>query len=164
MKKIIRLCFTLVAIFGVIFGFSHAAYAVSLPELPSHQALLTSPFKFFISSEQDVQDFDSWKIDSGYSYSLFENVDIYVGARMDRNSADNQSGFLSGVSYQISPRFSVKSTLHSYSGNGLEEGKESSISAEVSSRMRLTENLDVHATLDYQEWQQGVEVGLGFRF
>ncbi|MCA2492952.1 ribonuclease regulator, partial [Vibrio sp. 2175-1] len=24
--------------------------------------------------------------------------------------------------------------------------------------------LDIHATLDYQDWQQGFEVGLGFRF
>ncbi|MEF1191077.1 ribonuclease regulator, partial [Vibrio parahaemolyticus] len=23
---------------------------------------------------------------------------------------------------------------------------------------------DIHATLDYQDWQQGFEVGLGFRF
>ncbi|MGI1896695.1 ribonuclease regulator, partial [Vibrio campbellii] len=40
----------------------------------------------------------------------------------------------------------------------------SSLAAEVSSRVKITENLDLHATLDYQDWQQGFEVGLGFRF
>ncbi|EEY44804.1 hypothetical protein VMA_002876 [Vibrio mimicus VM223] len=42
--------------------------------------------------------------------------------------------------------------------------KESAISAELTSRLKLKENLDLHATLDYQEWQQGVEFGIGFRF
>ncbi|MDW1838575.1 ribonuclease regulator, partial [Vibrio sp. Vb0718] len=28
----------------------------------------------------------------------------------------------------------------------------------------ITDKLDIHATLDYQDWQQGFEVGLGFRF
>ncbi len=160
MKKIISSC--LISL--VCLGLSTNALAAFLPELPAHQTTPSSPFKFFISSEQDVQTFDSWKIDSGYSYSLFDNVDIYVGARVDNTSSENQSGFLSGVSYQISPRFSVKSTLHTSSYSNVEEGKDTLISAEVSSRMILTENLDVHATLDYQEWQQGVEVGLGFRF
>jgi hypothetical protein len=54
--------------------------------------------------------------------------------------------------------------LHSSSEESVEDGKEKSLSAEVSSRLKLTENLDIHATLDYQEWQKGVEVGLGFRF
>ncbi|HAH03666.1 MAG TPA: ribonuclease regulator, partial [Vibrio sp.] len=44
------------------------------------------------------------------------------------------------------------------------EDSEKSVAAEVSSRVQLTDNLDLHATLDYEEWQQGVEVGLGFRF
>ncbi len=160
MKKIIRA--SLLSFF--ILGVNAKAFATFLPTLPAHQATSSSPLKFFISSEQDLQTFDSWKIDSGYSYSLLDNLDIYIGARVDKTSAENQSGFLSGVSYQISPRFSVKSTLHTSSYESVEQGKDSSISAEVSSRMRLTENLDVHATLGYQEWQQGVEVGLGFRF
>ncbi|MHC6803885.1 ribonuclease regulator, partial [Vibrio antiquarius] len=30
--------------------------------------------------------------------------------------------------------------------------------------VKITDKLDLHATLDYQDWQQGIEVGLGFRF
>ncbi|WP_456296173.1 hypothetical protein M1D72_18855 [Vibrio sp. AK197] len=162
MKKII----SLITIIG-FWGCSIASYAIELPALPAQQAGNHSPFKFFISSEPDTQTFDSWKVDSGYSYAVFDNLNVYVGARVDNASNINQSGFLSGVSYQISPRFSVKSTLHAYSYTGQEtreESKDAAISAEVSSRMKLTENLDVHATVDYQQWQQGVEFGLGFRF
>lgn len=137
-------------------------FATELPPLPSQQS--TSPHKIFLSTENDQYDFDSWKIDGGYSYNLFDKVDLYVGARLNNSDKINETGFLSGVSYQLTPRVSVQSTLHSYSDETLSEGKESSIAAEVSSRMKLTDNLDVHATLDYQEWQKGVEVGLGFRF
>ncbi|WP_100752070.1 hypothetical protein [Vibrio salilacus] len=137
-------------------------FAAKLPPLPAQQS--SSPHKLFVLSESDQHDFDSWKIDGGYSYNLFNKVDLYVGARLNSNNNINETGFLSGVSYQFSPRLSVKSTLHSYSDNNTIAGKESSLAAEVSSRMKLTDNLDFHATLDYQEWQKGVEVGLGFRF
>ncbi|NVD07469.1 hypothetical protein FCU94_11215 [Vibrio sp. JPW-9-11-11] len=138
-------------------------FAAELPPLPAQQE--RSPHKLFMFSESDQQDFDSWKIDGGYSYNLFDNLDLYVGARVNNsNNRINETGFLSGVSYQFTPRFSVKSTLHSYSSEHKVDGKEASMAAEVSSRVKLTDNLDIHATLDYQEWQQGLEVGLGFRF
>ncbi|MDA0148698.1 ribonuclease regulator [Vibrio sp. LaRot3] len=152
MKKIISLTLALL---------SGTAVAADLPILPTHQS--HTPFKPFISSESNQYSFDSWTIDSGYSYSLFDNLDLYVGARLN-NGKNNEGGFLSGVSYQVSPRLSVKSTLHSYSDISAPNGKEEGIGAEVSSRVQLTDNIDLHATLDYQEWQQGVEVGLGFRF
>lgn len=139
-----------------------SSYAAELPVLPAQQA--TSPHKLFIYSENDNNDFDSWKIDGGYSYNIFSKVDLYVGARLNNSDKANETGFLSGVSYQLTPRLTVKSTLHSYSDETLNDGKESTIAAEVQSRMKLTENLDIHATLDYQEWQKGFEVGLGFRF
>lgn len=139
-----------------------SSFAAELPALPAQQN--TSPHKIFLSSENDHNDFDSWKIDGGYSYNIFSKVDLYVGARLNNNDKINETGFLSGVSYQVTPRFSVQSTLHSYNDETVSEGKDSTIAAEVSSRMKLTENLDIHATLDYQEWQKGIEVGLGFRF
>ncbi|MGF1910545.1 ribonuclease regulator [Vibrio kasasachensis] len=150
MTKLISLVLTLV---------SCGVCAADLPTLPSQQS--NSPHRLFISSENNQRSFDSWTIDSGYSYSLFKKVDIYVGTRLDDNK---EGGFLSGLSYQVSPRVSVKSSLHSYSNDDAPEGQESGISAEVSSRVHLTEHLDLHATLDYQEWQQGFEVGIGFRF
>ncbi len=137
--------------------------ATELPPLPSQQS--TSPHKLFISSVNDQQDFDTWKVDGGYSYNVFDKIDLYVGARLNNGDRINETGFLSGVSYQVTPRVSVASTLHSYTNESLViDKRESAISAEVSSRVRLTENLDLHATLDYQEWQQEVEFGLGFRF
>lgn len=142
--------------------FACSSVATELPSLPSQEH--DSPHKLFLSSESDQQSFDTWKIDGGYSYNVFDKIDLYVGARVNKSSINNETGFLSGVSYQVTPRISVKSTLHSYDEEKLEQGKESVISAEVSSRMRLTENIDIHATLDYQEWQRGLEVGLGFRF
>ncbi|NOI78098.1 hypothetical protein F0224_20725 [Vibrio coralliilyticus] len=153
MKKTLSLLLTLVACSSV---------ATELPALPSQQK--ASPHKLFLSSETDQHDFDTWKIDGGYSYNVFDNIDLYVGARVNQGSNTNESGFLSGVSYQITPRVSVKSTLHSFNEENTAEGTDKVIAAEVSSRMRLTENLDLHATLEHQEWQQELEVGIGFRF
>ncbi|MEZ8823596.1 hypothetical protein [Vibrio sp. 10N.261.55.A7] len=138
---------------------SHA-YATSLPSLSSLEA--DSPHKLFMSSEQRPSNFDSWKIDSGYAYNVFDKIDLYVGTRVN-NSNSNENGFLSGVSYQVSNRISVKSTLHTHT-EVTEDSRSEAISAEVSSRMKLTDKIDLHATLDYQEWQQGIEFGLGFRF
>ncbi|MEL7292145.1 MAG: hypothetical protein AAGJ78_12505 [Pseudomonadota bacterium] len=144
-------------------AFACPLFAAELPPLPSQQE--RSPHKLFMLSESDQQDFDSWKIDGGYSYNVFDKLDLYIGARVNNShNKINETGFLSGVSYQFTPRFSVKSTLHSYNDESSNEGKDSSIAAEVSSRVKLTDNIDIHATLDYQEWQKGVEVGLGFRF
>lgn len=142
--------------------FSGYVCAVDLPTLPSQQ--LSSPHSVFLSSEQDQADINSWKVNGGYSYSVFDKLDVYVGARFNNNTKANETGVLSGVSYQITPRVSLASTLHSYNSEAVADKKDTALSAEVSSRVRLTENLDLHATLDYQEWQKEVEFGLGFRF
>ncbi|WP_428771305.1 translocation/assembly module TamB domain-containing protein [Vibrio sp.] len=142
------------------------AMPVAANELPPLSAPATdSPHKLFLTSEKDNRQFDSWKIDSGYAYSVFDNIDLYFAARINNDQTDNQSGFLSGVSYQITPRVSVNSAVRSLTVRDESSQQESSaMAAEVSSRVRLTDNMDLHATLDYREWQQGVEVGLGFRF
>ena len=149
MKKIMTLTLALL---------SCAVNAADLPKLSLNES--DSRHRMFLSSESNQYRGDSWTLDSGYAYSLFDKVDVYVGTRLNKQS----EGFLSGLSYQISPRLSVKSTLHSYSDENAPEGLEQGIAAEVSSRVQLTEHLDLHATLDYQEWQQGLEVGIGFRF
>mgnify|MGYP006234271089 CR=1 FL=1 len=73
---------------------------------------------------------------------------------------------MSGISYHLNNRVTVKSTVRSYKNETIEGVREEDtiLAAEVSSRVKITENLDLHATLDYQEWQQGFELGLGFRF
>lgn len=49
--------------------------ANSLPLLPSQ--IDSSSHKFFISTQNaSSESFDTWKIDSGYSYSLFSDVDL----------------------------------------------------------------------------------------
>ncbi len=140
--------------------------AAELPPLPGKTA--ASPHKLFISSENyQAESFDVWSIDGGYSYELFDSVDLYVGARVNNSPVQNQSGFLSGVSYHFNDRVTVKSTLRSVKGDSAESIRDEDnggLAAEVSSRVKITDSLDIHATLDYQDWQQGFEVGLGFRF
>ncbi|MGC9421732.1 MULTISPECIES: hypothetical protein [Vibrio] len=136
--------------------------AASLPSLPSEQ--IDSAHSLFISSEPNSQAFDSWVIDSGYAYNIFRNVDLYVGARINSSINGGKNGFLSGVSYKVNERVLFKSTFYSSTTVDEENRRNESISAELSSRLRLSDNMDLHATLDYQEWQQGIEVGIGFRF
>ncbi|MGF1775402.1 ribonuclease regulator [Vibrio nomapromontoriensis] len=141
----------------------NTARSADLPSLPSqHDA---SPHNFFLlsGSKSSGNNLDQWNVDSGYAYSAFDSVDVYIGARLNNSLESSDRGFLSGMSYQVSERISVKSMLRGYQ---YEENnvKQAGMAAEISSRMRLTENLDVHATFDFEKVQQGVEVGLGFRF
>ncbi|MDF2153347.1 ribonuclease regulator [Vibrio sp. CAU 1672] len=141
--------------------------ANSLPSLPGKSE--TSPHKLFISSDsfQSEDSFDVWNIDGGYAYEVFDSVDLYVGARVNNSPKQNQSGFLSGISYQFNDRVILKSSVRSYKSDntaGNNKADDTNLAAEVSSRVKITDNLDIHATLDYQDWQQGFEVGLGFRF
>lgn len=140
-----------------------SVHAVTLPSFPSQQT--ASPHNVFLYTGQDNQSFDSWVIDGGYMYNIFRDVDLYVGARVNSSISGGENGFLSGISYQVTERVSVKSTLYSLNSNDGDERKSNdSLSAELSSSLRLSDNLDLRATLDYQQWQQGVEVGIGFRF
>ncbi|TON21930.1 ribonuclease regulator [Vibrio parahaemolyticus] len=152
-------------LFLLLFLVSGISFANDLPPLPGKTS--TSPHKLFISSESYQTDsFDVWNIDGGYAYELFDSVDLYVGARVNNSPTQNQSGFLSGISYHFNDRVTVKSTVRSYkseNSNGIQT-EDSSLAAELSSRVKITDKLDIHATLDYQDWQQGFEVGLGFRF
>ncbi|HCE1930779.1 TPA: ribonuclease regulator [Vibrio parahaemolyticus] len=152
-------------LFLLLFLVSGVSFANDLPPLRGKTS--TSPHKLFISSESYQTDsFDVWNIDGGYAYELFDSVDLYVGARVNNSPTQNQSGFLSGISYHFNDRVTVKSTVRSYkseNSNGIQT-EDSSLAAELSSRVKITDKLDIHATLDYQDWQQGFEVGLGFRF
>ncbi len=152
--------------FLLFFALPDICLAADLPTLPGKGT--TSPHKLFISSESYQSDsFDVWNIDGGYSYELYDSVDLYVGARVNNSPVQNQSGFLSGVSYHFNDRVTVKSTLRSFKGDtseGIRAEDSGGLAAEVSSRVKITDKLDIHATLDYQDWQQGFEVGLGFRF
>lgn len=138
--------------------------ATDLPSLPGQQP--SSAHKLFLTSESHSnQTFDVWKIDSGYSYSLLDSVDIYVGARIDNAKENSESGFLSGISYQFNDRVIIKSTLHAYKDREVNpSAPQEAYAAEISSRVKIADNLDLHATFDYEELQKGIELGLGFRF
>lgn len=149
----------------VCFWLAFSTHALTLPPLPYETSRINH--SVFLNSESTGQGFDSWVIDSGYSYQIFRNVDLYVGARLSSSNEDfnaGSNGFLSGISYQLNPRISLKSTLYSATKYTEDNRRYDAFSAEFSSRLRLSENLDLHATLDYQEWQQGIGVGIGFRF
>jgi hypothetical protein len=137
-------------------------------DLPSLTPEKPSSHNWFISSQaQPNTQFDSWQIDSGYSYNLFDSVNVYVGSSITNSESPRYNGFLSGVNYKFSESFSVNSSVRATKPYGQDSlnPQQKLISAEVSSRLKLSENLDLHATLDYEEIQKGgVEVGLGFRF
>jgi hypothetical protein len=141
------------------------ASAAELPALPL-PSTAPSPHKLFLASHpsQNAEEFDLWKVEGGYAYTLFDSVDLYVGARLDNSELNNQNGFLSGVSYRFSDKVSLDSTLSSTRERQENGKRENVLSAEVTSRVQLSDHLHLHATLDYEEWQQGVELGLGFRF
>ncbi|CAH0527050.1 outer membrane protein [Vibrio hippocampi] len=140
-----------------------STYATELPSLHSKDEV--SPHKFFMYSDTQTnsEQFEVWTIDSGYSYSIHESLDIYIGARLDNAESSTNNGFLSGVSYKVSERVSVKSSLRGYQYED-KETTHDGMAAEISSRVKISDNLDVHATFDFHKIQQGVEVGLGFRF
>ncbi|MGY2575775.1 DUF7840 domain-containing protein [Vibrio sp. C8] len=141
------------------------AQSEQLPTLPSMQK--DSPHRLFLTSEQD--DVGNWNIniDGGYAYAIFNDIDVYVGARINQSYSENgnlsENGLLSGVSYQLTEKVTLSSSVQSYFSDKNSE-RTSNIGAELSSRLQLSDDLDLHATLGYQEWQQDVEVGLGFRF
>ena len=148
---------------------SVSAQAYTLPELIDDSATPVSPHKLFFSSQQNGNNVDGWVVDSGYRYSLFENIDLFIGTSLGTSASSDLSekSFMSGLSYQYSDRLLLKSTLHSVISSyhkDLQESDSDTLSAEFSSQYRVSDKIDLHATLGYQEWQQDVEVGLGFRF
>ena len=161
MREIISACLTLCCLISAT---SFTASAADLPEFPAKKP---SPHKLFLNSQPSpasANEFDLWTIDGGYSYTLFDSVDLFVGARVDNSNQESQNGFLSGVSYRFNEKISLDSTLHSSKEAQNNGETENIFSAEVTSRVQLSDRLHLHATLDYEEWQQGVELGLGFRF
>lgn len=113
------------------------------------------------------EEFDEWRIDTGYRYPIHSNVDFVLATRLEQSPNKEAQGFLSGVRYQLTPALSIDSVLHRQwqeQDTSKEKSKTQLLSAEVSSRYQLTETLDLHATYDYQSIEQAIEVGIGFRF
>ncbi|GAM67834.1 hypothetical protein JCM19236_4760 [Vibrio sp. JCM 19236] len=111
------------------------------------------------------EQFDVWQMDTGYAYSLMDNVDLYVATRIS-NAGDNtpSRGFLSGVNYHFSEKLSVNSAIYTAPSNSEGSKLNEGVSAEVSGKYMLTDTLNLKATLEHEEWQSGIEVKLGFSF
>ncbi len=136
---------------------------------------IASPFsnsnhkhRLFVSSQNTIQHgFDVWQIDSGYAYSIFDSVDLYVGTRVknDNNNDHVQQGFLSGIQYQLNDKVTLHSRLYSEENTlPTGDGNGHTLNAELSGKYHFDDTINLHATLDYDEWQQGMAVGLGFNF
>ncbi|GEM78428.1 hypothetical protein [Vibrio superstes] len=124
-----------------------------------------SPHKLFMSADSTSgEQFDEWRMDTGYAYSVLDNIDLFVATRIS-NSGDNQPnrGFLSGVNYQLNQKLSLNSAIYT-SADSKEERITDSMGAELSGKYMLTESLNLKATLDYEDWQSAIEVKLGFSF
>jgi hypothetical protein len=150
------------SIFVTALACSMAVPALATPNLPSLDDHDPKHKVFMNSKNQANEGFDVWQIDSGYAYNLFESLDLYVGTRIKNKSDEADRGFLSGVSYQFNDKITVNSTL--YKGEATEIESDPSFNAEVSGSYEVTNGLNLHATLDYDEWQQGITVGLGYNF
>ncbi|WP_165312193.1 hypothetical protein [Vibrio ziniensis] len=144
-----------------------SAHSEPLPVLSSEQNRTFS--KFYLADEpyREENRHKEISIDNGYIYAVFNDIDVYFGTGIPSShvgiSSSNENGFLSGVSYQLNSKVILSSSVQSYFSN--RDGDINiNITAELTSRLQLSEDLDLRATLGYQEWQQGVEVGLGFRF
>ncbi|ORT48353.1 hypothetical protein ST37_19320 [Vibrio sp. qd031] len=131
------------------------------PTLPNIEESESKHKVFMNSKSQTNEGFDVWQIDSGYAYNLFDSFDLYVGTRIKNTDSEADRGFLSGVSYQFNHKISVNSTLYTGDTAVIEEP---SFNAEVSGNFEMSNGLNLHATLDYDEWQQGITVGLGYNF
>lgn len=124
-----------------------------------------SPHKWFLSSQSVPNDqFDLWQVDSGYSYSVIDSVELYVGARLRSNELETKSNqsLLSGIKYNFNDRLSLQSAIHT--SNAEAETQKSTTSVELSSQLQLSEQIDLRATMDYEELQQVYQIGIGFRF
>ncbi|WP_261816670.1 hypothetical protein [Vibrio gallicus] len=156
------------ALFLVTTTLLYLPYALGQESETSHpQPWLTpeaSPHKVFVNADSSAGiQFDVWQMDTGYSYSVMDNIDLYIATRIT-NSADepHQRGFLSGMNYHFNDKLSLNSAI--YTSPASSQSVNNAMSAEVSGKYMLTDTLNVKATLDYEEWQSGVEVKLGFSF
>ncbi|MDP5254574.1 MULTISPECIES: hypothetical protein [unclassified Vibrio] len=136
------------------------------PPVLSTTSTSTAQQKLYIHGNL-VEEFDEWRIDTGYRYPILDNVDFVFATRLEHSQNRGAQGLLSGVRYQLTPALSIDSVLHRQwqahdSVNDTE--KTQLLSAELSSRYQLTETLDLHATYDYQNIEQAIAVGIGFRF
>ncbi|OBT07388.1 hypothetical protein A9264_07715 [Vibrio sp. UCD-FRSSP16_10] len=136
---------------------------------PANLTETQSPHRLFMSAAPSSgEQFDEWRVDTGYAYSVFDNIDLYVATRIsssehNENRGSINRGFLSGVNYHFNHKLSLNSAIYA-SPDSEAVTISDYIGAELSGKYMLTDNLNLKATVDYEEWQSAIEVKLGFSF
>lgn len=118
-----------------------------------------------------VQEDPSVQVDTGYSFSVEENLGIYVATRLTSLSEDdNLVGVSSGVDIQLTKNLTFSSGLAqqrlSYASQT--DASKNQTFFEFSSSYQLTDELHFFATYDHQIEQNttnnNYQLGVGFRF
>ncbi|MDX1303340.1 hypothetical protein [Photobacterium sp.] len=144
-----------------------ALLVVALPTTAAEKGLFSligdnTPSGWFISSHSRAADqFDLWQIDSGYAYSLNNNLELYLSTRLSSGNdlISAGRGVLSGVKYQVTPKVSLKSAITSETVD-----RDTILGVELSSQYKMTEKVNLHATVDYEALEQIYLLGIGYRF
>ncbi len=151
--------------FLIIFVFFSASFpclsnANDLPVLNQQP----SSFNWFLSTQTSTKEqFDLWKVDSGYRYSVIDSFELYIGTRLlaAEGNDDLEQGFLSGLTYHLTEKISFQSTLLT---RNTSETNSVQTDIEVSSRLKITNKVDLHATIDVEDIEQVFQLGIGFSF
>lgn len=116
---------------------------------------------FLSSQSRHQQHFDVWQIDSGYAYSITENTQLYLSTQLISGTEQQavSQGIKSGIKYTITPKISVQSAITTAIQN-----KDTKLGVELSSQYDVSEQINLRATVDYEELEQIIELGLGFNF
>jgi len=144
-----------------------ALLVVALPTTAAEKGLFSligdnAPSGWFMSSNsRSAEQFDLWQIDSGYAYSLNNNLELYLSTRLSSGNdiISASRGVLSGVKYQVTPKVSLKSAVTSETVE-----RDTILGVEFSSQYRMTEKVNLHATVDYEALEQIYLLGIGYRF
>lgn len=121
-----------------------------------------APSGCFISSfSQTAAPFDLWQVDSGYVYSLNNNLELYLGTRLFSGKSNKYASreVLSGVKYYLTPKVSIKSAVTSETVD-----RDTMLGVEFSSQYKVTHKVNLHAAVDYEALEQIYQLGIGYRF
>ncbi|MGY3958420.1 hypothetical protein [Aeromonas popoffii] len=106
--------------------------------------------------------FDLWLINTGYQYSVRDDVSLYMEAGPAMDPHNEQTGFniSSGVRYQFSPSLNIGSQLKQ-----LEVDKASTL-LELNTSLLLTPQFAIKANYGVSAFstEQSLSIGVGFNF
>ncbi|WP_413112999.1 hypothetical protein [Thaumasiovibrio sp. DFM-14] len=151
---------------GLLLSLLFGTYCYAAPSINEKQS---DDSGFYLSSSTTKKhNFDMWQLNSGYSYSVSSNLQLYLSTSITAGNEhlEPERGIASGIKYGFTPRFSIESALTTSLNSPTETPSKQTapLGFEVSSRYRLTELVDVHATLDIEQIESQYVLGIGYRF